>query len=225
MRDHGNSSVLEVATKEHVVFAFETLVNALKKRTLPEPTFPDASTALFVTWKTSPKRSSDHPRLRGCIGILEPRQLHKALRDYTLTSALNDKRFEPIRLSEVPGLECTVSLISCFETADSWNDWEIGQHGLIIEFVDPEFNCRRSATFLPEVAAEQCWSKEETIDALIKKAGHSGHSTSSIRGQLTVTRYQSTTCTLTYAEFMEHTGALQPEKSAGMFASCASALA
>lgn len=101
MRDYGSSTTLEIATQEHVSFAFKTLLAQLKRRALPEPDFPEATTALFVTWKTSPRTRADHARLRGCIGILEPRQLHKALRDYTLNSALHDRRFSPIQLGEV----------------------------------------------------------------------------------------------------------------------------
>ena len=101
MRGYSSSTTLEVATQEHVCFAFKTLLAQLKRRALPEPDFPEATTALFVTWKTSPRTRSDHARLRGCIGILEPRTLHKALRDYTLNSALHDRRFSPIQLSEV----------------------------------------------------------------------------------------------------------------------------
>jgi AMMECR1 domain-containing protein len=61
-----------------------------------------------------------------------------------------------------------VSLLSCFETASGgWHDWELGVHGIIIEFVDPDppsAGCRRSATFLPEVAQEQGWSKRVRSD-------------------------------------------------------------
>ncbi|RRT57965.1 hypothetical protein GW17_00031768 [Ensete ventricosum] len=32
---------------------------------------------------------------------------------------------------------------------------QIGKHGLIIEFTDPDYNTRRSATYLPEVAAHE----------------------------------------------------------------------
>eukprot|EP00955_Chlamydomonas_euryale_P069335 360424-Chlamydomonas_euryale.AAC.1 len=63
------------------------------------------------------------PRLR-LPGILEPRRLHTALRDYALTAALNDRRFAPVSPREVPSLECTVSLLSCFEEAAAWDDWE-----------------------------------------------------------------------------------------------------
>mmetsp|Transcript_12791 Transcript_12791/g.27680 ORF Transcript_12791/g.27680 Transcript_12791/m.27680 type:complete len:214 (-) Transcript_12791:761-1402(-) len=205
MRVYSQSKDLEVATKEHVCFAFNTVIAHLSEHELPAPDFPDADTALFVTWKISPTNGIDHARLRGCIGVLEPRRLHVALRDYALTSALRDSRFSPIRLKEIPTLECTVSLLSCFEPGRSWEDWEVGTHGLIIEFTDPEVRCRRSATFLPEVAHEQGWTKQECIDALIRKSGYSGRVKHELREALQLTRYQSTTCTLTYNEYLQET--------------------
>ena len=32
---------------------------------------------------------------------------------------------------------------------------QIGKHGIIIEFTDPDYNTRRSATYLPDVAAHE----------------------------------------------------------------------
>ena len=52
---------------------------------------------------------------------------------------------------------------------------QVGVHGLIIEFQDPVLRCKRSATFLPEVAKDQGWSQQECIEALIKKAGGCWH--------------------------------------------------
>lgn len=44
-------------------------------------------------------------------------------------SALRDRRFAPIEARELPQLKCTVSLLSGFEVATGWEDWEIGTHG------------------------------------------------------------------------------------------------
>lgn len=33
--------------------------------------------------------------------------------------------------------------------------FQVGKHGIIIEFTDPDYNTRRSATYLPEVAAHE----------------------------------------------------------------------
>ena len=74
-------------------------------------------------------RQGGDSRLRGCIGTLEPQPLHSALPTYALTSALRDRRFAPVDAKEVLHLRCTVSLLSRFEPAASWDDWEIGTHG------------------------------------------------------------------------------------------------
>lgn len=189
-----------VASTEHCLFCFDTLIAYLSSERGPVPVFPNADCPLFVTWNISAGHA--HWRLRGCIGTLEPRQLHTALKDYTLTSALRDTRFSPIQLKEVPSLKCTVSLLSCFEPAADWTDWEVGVHGLIIKFTDPEMSAKRTATFLPEVAHEQGWNHEECIDSLIRKAGYAGRVSNQLRQSLQVERYQSTTATMTYAEFM-----------------------
>ena len=44
-------------------------------------------------------------------------------------SALRDRRFPPIEARELPALRCTVSLLSAFEPAAAWDDWEVGTHG------------------------------------------------------------------------------------------------
>jgi uncharacterized protein (TIGR00296 family) len=83
---------------------------------------------LFVSWHKVSRLGGDS-RLRGCIGTLEPQPLHSAVRTYALTSALRDRRFPPVDAKELPHLRCTVSLLSCFEPAAAWDDWEIGTHG------------------------------------------------------------------------------------------------
>ncbi|KAK9865927.1 hypothetical protein WJX84_006407 [Apatococcus fuscideae] len=135
--------------------------------TVEPPAFEDVSCPLFVTWNKLSRRGTY--RLRGCIGTLEAKQLHQALRDYALTSALGDRRFAPVEQTEIASLKCTVSLLRCFQQAATWLDWTIGQHGLIIEFMDPLAACKRTATFLPEIPQQEGWSQQQTIDSLISK--------------------------------------------------------
>ncbi|PRW61176.1 hypothetical protein C2E21_0267 [Chlorella sorokiniana] len=194
---------LVVAGLPHVLAAWDALHHHLSGSSTPLPAlgFEDATCPLFVSWHKASRHGGDS-RLRGCIGTLEPRPLHTAVRDYALTSALRDRRFAPIEARELLQLKCTVSLLSGFEAAGGWEDWEIGVHGLVIEFVDPVTGGRRTATFLPEVAAHEGWDKQQTLDHLIRKAGHTG-SPVTVRASATlkVTRYQSTTFSLTYDEY------------------------
>jgi AMMECR1 domain-containing protein len=90
---------------------------------------------------------------------------------------------------------------------DSWRsrrcaqDWEIGKHGLQIEFDDPQSGRHFSATYLPEVAKEQGWSKQECIDSLMRKPGFRGSVTPQLRASLRVTRYQSSKHEITYDQY------------------------
>ncbi|KAJ8499725.1 hypothetical protein OPV22_010277 [Ensete ventricosum] len=127
--------------------------------------------------------------------------------------ALRDRRFPPIQAKELPFLECTVSILTDYEPALDYLDWEVGIHGLIIEFTDPDYNTRRSATYLPEVAAHEGWTKAETIDSLMRKAGYNGAISESLRNRLHITRYQSTLYTMhyrDYASYVEMTRGVSP---------------
>ncbi|XP_009872622.1 PREDICTED: AMME syndrome candidate gene 1 protein-like, partial [Apaloderma vittatum] len=104
---------------------------------------------LFVTWKIGRDK-----RLRGCIGTFSAMNLHSGLREYTLTSALKDSRFPPMTRDELPRLFCSVSLLTNFEDVCDYMDWEVGVHGIRIEFIN-EKGSKRTATYLPEVAKEQ----------------------------------------------------------------------
>ncbi|OVA10006.1 AMMECR1 domain [Macleaya cordata] len=190
------------ANREMVVFCFDTLVAHYNSEEAPAPAFQEGQHPLFVTWKKVV--NGGEPRLRGCIGTLEARTLINGFKDYALTSALRDRRFSPIQPKELPYLECTVSILTDYETALHYLDWEIGTHGMVIEFTDPDYNERLSATYLPEVAEKQGWTKTETIDSLMRKAGYNGVITESLRKQIHLTRYQSTIYTMNYSDYTSY---------------------
>lgn len=159
------------------------LSNSRKKKEVPS--FPgsypaSAECPLFVTWdkarhrRTRPPSSyfgwlgggnpnssgdlgpcvnDDRYQLRGCIGTLAPRSLRTALGEFALTSALRDRRFGPICSQEVPQLRVTVSLLVNYEGCSNCLEWTVGVHGVIIAFAAD--GSEYSATYLPEVAAEQ----------------------------------------------------------------------
>ncbi|KAL3718064.1 hypothetical protein ACJRO7_003239 [Eucalyptus globulus] len=189
------------ANREMAVYCFDTLVAHYNNEEAPPPAFEAGQHPLFVTWKKVV--TNGEPRLRGCIGTLEARCLINGFRDYALTSALRDRRFPPIQARELPFLECTVSVLTDYEIANSYLDWEVGKHGIIIEFTD-DFNTRRSATYLPEVAAHEGWTKIKAIDSLMQKAGYSGTITESLRGRIRLTRYQSTLFTMHYSDYVTY---------------------
>jgi uncharacterized protein (TIGR00296 family) len=154
---------------------------------------------LFVTWNTVSSRSSTHS-LRGCIGTFESLPLSSGLSSYALTSALSDHRFSPIALSELPSLEVSVTLLTDFETADDAMDWELGVHGLRISFYAR--NRRFGACYLPDVAVEQGWDKEETVVSLMRKAGWGGKKEKWMEvNDMRVVRFQGLAESLGYEDF------------------------
>ena len=161
-----------------------------------------------MTWETReglPRGAA--PRLRGCIGILEPRlRLWPALRQYALTAALRDSRFPPVADRELSHLVCTVSLLARFEECGGWEDWDVGLHGLIAEFQCPRTGQGHYATYLPEIAEREGWTKRETLESLARKSGFRGSLTPALLQGMRLTRYQSSLCKLTYEEYQAGKG-------------------
>ena len=183
------------------------------------PALPADPYPLFVTWFIGAEK-----RLRGCIGTFSPMDLshgkstqsspreqhyHRycllGLREYAITSAINDSRFSPISRDEYPSLSCAVSILTDFEPCASYLDWVIGRHGIRIEFVN-ERGSRRSATYLPEIAHEQGWNHVQTLDSLLRKGGYKASITSDVRQSVQVTRYQSEKLTLHYNDYIKSKG-------------------
>lgn len=69
-------------------------------------------------------------------------------------SAVKDSRFSPITRDELTKLHVSVSILRHFEDGADYTDWEVGVHGIRIEFHNEKGN-KRTATYLPEVAPEQ----------------------------------------------------------------------
>ncbi|KAF9167875.1 AMME chromosomal region protein 1-like [Mortierella sp. AD010] len=188
-------------SKEQCLYCFDALVAHFEKRSVIEPTFENDSFPLFVTWNTIEGRGAELV-LRGCIGNFGAMPLHSGLKEYALTSAFRDGRFPPISKKEVPTLVCNVSLLTDFEVAENYLDWEVGVHGIWIEFRDTN-NRKRTATYLPEVAKEQGWTKEKAIESLLRKGGYRGTITQEVLDSIILTRYQSQKAQATYQEYLD----------------------
>ncbi|GAA5915107.1 uncharacterized protein JCM6883_003274 [Sporobolomyces salmoneus] len=59
------------------------------------------------------------------------------------------------------------------------------------------------ATFLPDVAGEQGWSKVDAVNAAIRKAGYKGTVTEELRKKCKVSRYQSKKVKVDHEEWLE----------------------
>ena len=107
-------------------------------------------------------------------------------------------------MSELPELSCEISLLSNFEVIQDPLDWEIGTHGIEIEFKANMSDSEKfRGTFLPSVAPDQGWtSQTETLEHLCRKAGYRGGFASVQNNFTNVRRYQSIKFGMTHAEFV-----------------------
>jgi AmmeMemoRadiSam system protein B/AmmeMemoRadiSam system protein A len=114
--------------------------------------------AAFVTLKLD-------GRLRGCLGIIEPR---KALRDTVAemakAAATGDPRFYPLEKDELPGVEIEISVLSALRAVRYPSDIIVGTHGLVIE------SGARRGLLLPQVAEEAGWDAESFLEHACEKA-------------------------------------------------------
>jgi len=96
--------------------------------------------------------------LRGCIGRFEPHEpLYKVVQQMAIASATEDFRFPPVEPSEVDKLEIEISVLTPLRKIKSIDEIELGKHGIYIK------KGGRAGTFLPQVATETGWTKEEFL--------------------------------------------------------------
>jgi AmmeMemoRadiSam system protein A len=105
--------------------------------------------------------------LRGCIGnLIGSKPLYLTVRDMAVEAAVGDPRFIALKLSELKDIEIEISVLSPMERVDSVDKIQLGLHGVLVK---RGFN---SGVFLPQVATETGWSKEEFLSYLCAhKAG------------------------------------------------------
>lgn len=188
---------MRIASVDMVVYCFDVLHSYLHKYDAPQPpTFPNDQFPLFVTWKMGKEK-----KLRGCIGTFTSTSLHHGLREYAITSACKDSRFDPVTADDFSRLHCSISLLLDFEVADHYLDWQIGVHGIRIEFHN-EKGSKKAATYLPEVSLEQGWNHIQTIDSLLRKGGFKGAITSETRTSVCLVRFQSEKIGISHTEYL-----------------------
>ncbi len=114
---------------------------------------------VFVTLKK-------HGHLRGCIGsIFEPKPLYEGVIEQTINSAVKDWRFSPVTLDEEKELNIEISVLSPMRKVKGPEEIVVGEHGVYL------IKGNASAVFLPQVAPEQGWTREEMLNHLSEKAG------------------------------------------------------
>jgi hypothetical protein len=99
-----------------------------------------------------------HGRLRGCIGHFgEDYPLYEIVAHMARSAAFEDPRFQPVSRDELKDLDIEISVLTPMRRIKSLDEFQLHRHGIYIR------KGYRSGTFLPQVADEVNWTKEEFV--------------------------------------------------------------
>ena len=116
-------------------------------------------TGLFITL-------NHQNQLRGCIGCITSNDpLHQTLPYFAIQAAFNDHRFHPLNKEELKDIDIKISILTPPVDIHSYKSIQLGTHGIIFK------SNNHQSVFLPEVATDQGWDLETTLQQLEKKAG------------------------------------------------------
>ncbi len=146
-----------------LVLARSTITRYLESGTLPlgRPLSAgvERSQGAFVTLR----KKGD---LRGCIGQMTPSgPLRRVVGAMAFAAAFEDPRFPKVRANEMKDIEIEISVLTPFREVASPSAIVPGRDGVLLQ------KGRSSAVFLPQVATEEGWGREELLDNLCVKAG------------------------------------------------------
>ncbi len=100
-------------------------------------------------------------QLRGCIGQFDPSwPLYLTIQQMAVSAALQDSRFKPVNTDELGQLEYEISVLSPLRKIGTADEIALGKHGVQVS------KGSHRGVFLPQVATETGWSKEEFLGEL-----------------------------------------------------------
>ncbi|MDA3952253.1 MAG: AmmeMemoRadiSam system protein A [Bacteroidales bacterium] len=96
--------------------------------------------------------------LRGCIGrLVTDESLYIIVQKMAIAAATEDSRFSVVEKDELNNIDLEISVLTPLEKIELIDEIEIGRHGI---YIKKGFS---SGTFLPQVAVESQWTKEEFL--------------------------------------------------------------
>jgi len=100
----------------------------------------------------------ENSELRGCIGSFSAdKPLYQTVQDMAISSSTRDYRFTPVSRDEIDKLKIEISVLTPLKKIKSIDEIVLGKHGIYIK------KGGYSGTFLPQVASETKWTKEEFL--------------------------------------------------------------
>ena len=161
-----SASMTEADKKMLLTLARHTISNYLTTGKIPDvnaETLPDSlheKRGVFVSLHKD-------GALRGCIGHFEgDKPLWFIVQELAIASSTRDNRFPPVTLAELTRIDIEISILTTLRKISSAKEIILGKHGIYIKKGD------KTGTFLPQVASENGWTKEEFLgQCAYNKAG------------------------------------------------------
>jgi len=145
-----------------VALARTALDAAVRRHAAPDP----PQTPLFQRRAGAFVTLRKQHELRGCIGQPEPHDpLGSVIVHCAAAAALEDPRFPPVELAELPSIAVEISVLTPLVKMSDPGAVEVGRHGLVVA------RGGRRGLLLPQVPTEWHWSREEFLEQTCRKAG------------------------------------------------------
>ena len=116
----------------------------------------------FVTLK-------ENGDLRGCIGRFEATEpLYKVIQEMAVAASTQDSRFPEVKPSEFKEIDIEISVLTPMRKINSIDEFQLGKQGIYMK------KGYSTGTFLPQVATETGWTKEEFLGHCARDKAHIG---------------------------------------------------
>jgi AmmeMemoRadiSam system protein A len=107
--------------------------------------------------------------LRGCIGRFDATEpLYKVVQQMAIAASTQDSRFPEVTPAEFKEIDIEISVLTPMRKISSIDEFQLGKHGI---YMKKGFS---SGTFLPQVATETGWTKEEFLGHCAQDKAHIG---------------------------------------------------
>jgi AmmeMemoRadiSam system protein B/AmmeMemoRadiSam system protein A len=121
-----------------------------------------APTGAFVTLKKDSE-------LRGCIGRFDAElPLWQVVQRMSIAASTEDYRFSEVTPDEFDEIHIEISVLTPLRKINSIDEFELGKHGIYMK------KGMSSGTFLPQVAEETGWTREEFLGHCARDKTHIG---------------------------------------------------
>jgi hypothetical protein len=157
-KDQANEFTISSEDQKYLLkLARETITEYIRKGITPKVD-PDQLSATLRTPSGAFVTLNKNHVLRGCVGRFDPDQpLWKVVQLMAVAASTHDYRFTKVQSNEISQLEIEISVLTPLKRIQSADEFNLGKQGIYMK------KGNSSGTFLPQVAAQTSWNKEEFL--------------------------------------------------------------